>query len=330
MKLLVLGGTVFLGRHIVTEALRLGHEVTIFNRGQSNPDLFSGEVEKILGDRETDLSRLKGLKFDACIDPSGFLPGPVGEAVKVLSDSLQTYVFISSISVYPKFTRDMDESGALSELAEDADPTIFRQQDYGALKVLCEAAAETNMPGRVLHVRSGLIVGPYDPTNRFTYWPVRVSQGGDLLVPSKPDLPVQFIDARDQAIWILHMLEKKQTGTYNVTSDWQEHTLSDLLESSARLTGADINPIWVDSDFLTEQKIAPWMGLPLWLPDRMINMSRVSVTKAVAAGLKFRALDATINDTLAWYRSIPEQDWPAGISREKEREVLENWRHRIS
>ena len=210
-------------------------------------------------------------------------------------------------------------------LPEDGDPEVFRPEDYGALKALCEQAAEEAMPNRVLQVRSGLIVGPFDPTNRFTYWPVRVSQGGDMLAPARPDLPIQFIDARDQANWILDMLEAKQRGTFNLTSPSQAYMLSDLIESSARVAGVEINPIWVDDTFLIEQDVAPWMGLPLWLPEDMINMSRVNVVKAMDNGLHLRPLDEIVSDTLEWYRSLAEQEWPAGITSEKEKDVLDKW-----
>ena len=329
MKLLILGGTVFLGRHIVSEALKLGHDVTLFNRGQSNPDLFEGKVTRITGDRVVDIDQLSGLKFDACIDPSGYLPGVVGDSTRALADAIETYVFVSSISVYPEFTLDMDEGSPLSVLAEDGDPTVYRQNDYGALKVLCEKAAEAAMPGRVLQVRSGLIVGPHDPTHRFTYWPSRIAKGGQVLLPANPDWPIQFVDARDQALWILKMIEAKQTGIYNVTSPWRAYTLGHLVEACQKATGTQIEPIWIDEAFLTEHKVAPWMGLPLWLPEKMINMNRVSVDKAIDTGLTIRPIEETVSDTFNWFLSVDDQDWPAGITSEKESEVLTAWQAKM-
>jgi 2'-hydroxyisoflavone reductase len=323
IKLLILGGSVFLGRHIVEQALAAGHEVTLFNRGQTNPELFDGEVEKVHGDRATDLGKLKGKTFDACIDPSGYLPAQLDTAGKVLGDQVDRYVFISSISVYPEFTApNMDEHSPLSQLPDGVADTVYDQQYYGAFKVLCEQAIEAQMPGRVLQVRSGLIVGPYDPTNRFTYWPVRLAKGGEVLCPESPSFPVQIIHAADQARWILHMLETDQMGTFNVTSDNGTYTMGDLVTAAETVTGADIRPVYASSEFLLENKVAPWMELPLWLPDDYINMSRTSASKAVAAGLELIPLTEVIRSTLEWYNSIPEQDWPAGLAPEKEQQLL--------
>lgn len=325
MKLLILGGTAFLGRHIVEQALASGHDITLFNRGQTNPTLFDGQVEKVIGDRETDLGKLAGQRFDACIDPSGYLPGQLERSGSALENSVDRYVFISSISVYPEFTDNLDETAATAELPADADSTFYENEHYGALKVLCERAIEAAMPGRVLHVRSGLIVGPYDPTNRFTYWPVRVQRGGDMLAPAGLELPVQIIHAADQARWILHMLEQDEMGVYNVTSDNGTYNLGSVINVAAKVTGADVRPVWVPDDFLTEQAIAPWMELPLWLPKKMLGMSRVSAKKAYAAGLSLMPLEETIRSTLEWYRQQPAQEWPAGLAAEKEKNALDAW-----
>jgi len=327
MKLLILGGTVFLGRHLVEQALAAGHEVTLFNRGQTNPELFEGQVEKIIGDRSRDLANLAGREFDACIDPSGYLPGDVEKSADALKDCVNRYVFISSISVYPDFTTDMDESAPTAELPPDADPETYDIAHYGPLKALCEQAIEKAMPGRVLHVRSGLIVGPYDPTNRFTYWPARIARGGDMLAPQGPEFPVQIIHAADQARWILQMLQTDQMGIFNVTSDNGTYTLGDVIAAGCRVTGAEVNPIWVPTGFLLEQKVAPWMELPLWLPDDMLDMSRVNAGKAYAAGLTLQPLDDTIRSTLDWYQQEPERDWPAGLAAEREQAVLTAWRN---
>ena len=206
MKVLVIGGTVFLGRHVVAEALSRGHEVTLFNRG-SDTESFAGEVERVLGDRNTDIANLGDARFDYCIDTSGYLPHQLVAAGTHLASRVDRYAFVSSISVYAAFKAGMDESAALSVLPDDADPTVYDNAHYGPLKVLCEAAIEAAMPGRVLHVRSGLIVGPHDPTHRFTYWPVRVAKGGEFIAPSGPDFPIQMIHARDQARWIFDALK---------------------------------------------------------------------------------------------------------------------------
>ena len=325
MKLLILGGTQFLGRHLVEQALLAGHEVTLFNRGQTNPDLFAGQVEKVIGDRAGDLARLSGQRFDACIDPSGYLPGDLATAGTELADQVNRYVFISSISVYPNFVEGMDESGELASLPADASSTEYDNQHYGALKVLCERAIEEAMPGRVLQVRSGLIVGPYDPTHRFTYWPVRVQAGGQLLAPVGPDFPIQMIHAADQARWILHMLETDQMGVFNVTSDNGTYTLGDIIDTTRALTGSTAEPIWVPAEFLLAQNVGPWMELPLWLPDAALNMSRVSAAKAIESGLSLLPLKDIIDSTLQWYRQEPPRQWPAGMSVSRERELLDAW-----
>ena len=325
MKLLILGGTQFLGRHLVEQALAAGHQITLFNRGRTNPDLFAGQVEKVIGDRATDLNRLGGRRFDACIDPSGYLPGDLAAAGAELADQVNRYVFISSISVYPKFVEGMDESGELARLPADASSTEYDNQHYGALKVLCEQAIEDAMPGRVLQVRSGLIAGPYDPTHRFTYWPVRVEAGGQLLAPVGSDFPIQMIHAADQARWILHMLETDQMGVFNVTSDNGTYTLGDIIDTTRTLTGSTAEPVWVPSEFLLAENVGPWMELPLWLPDAALNMSRVSAAKAVASGLSLMPLKDIIDSTLQWYRQEPPREWPAGISAARECELLDAW-----
>lgn len=326
MKLLILGGTQFLGRHIVEQSLAAGHEVTLFNRGQTNPELFEGEVEKIVGDRMTDLELLSDKQFDACIDPSGYLPGHLEIAGEVLKDQVNRYVFISSISVYPGFdSENMDESSTLDELPPDVDQTVYDMQYYGAFKVLAEQAIEAKMPGRVLQVRSGLIVGPYDPTNRFTYWPVRLKRGGEVLCP-EAEFPFQIIHAADQARWILHMLEQDQMGIYNVTSHNGIYTLQDVIEATAKVSGTTVQPVYVTSEFLLENEVGPWMEFPLWLPDSHINMSRVSSEKACAAGLKLMPLEEVVSSTLAWYEAIPEQDWPAGLDPEKEQSLIRKFK----
>lgn len=322
MKILVLGGTVFLGRHIIEQALAAGHEVTMFNRGQSNPGLFDGQVEKVTGDRGSDLGKLAGRHFDACIDPGGYLPLDLEIAGRTLCDQVDRYVFISSISVYSSPDREnIDESADLEPLPADVDPNTFDVQYYGALKALCEKAIEREMPSRVLHVRSGLIVGPHDPSNRFTYWPVRVARGGDLIAP-EPDLPVQIIHAADQARWILHMLERDQMGYFNVTSDNGTYTLRDVIEASVEVTGASVNPVYVSSEFLLEQGVGPWMELPLWLPEEHINTSRVSARKAVDSGMELMPLPEVVRSTLDWFNNEPARDWPAGLSPEKEAALL--------
>lgn len=328
MKILMLGGTRFLGRATVEVALERGHEVTLFNRGQSNPDLFS-DLEQLHGDRDGGLDVLKGRTWDAVIDPSGYVPRLVKNSAEMLADTVEHYTFISSISVYRNFSQiNMDESGPLGEID---DPTIeeINGETYGPLKVLCEQAAEAAMPGRVLHVRAGLIVGPHDLSDRFTYWPWRVAQGGDLIAPDSPDCQVQFVDVRDLAAWNIHMIETNGTGYFNATGPNPNLTIGEVIDTCKSVSGSDANPVWIPEAFLLENEIAPWMGLPLWLPDGDENyrgMNRINCQKAFDAGLKFRPLEETVSDTLEWSKSrADDYEMRAGLKAEKEAEVLKLW-----
>lgn len=216
MKILVLGGTRFLGRHIVEAALAGGHDITLFNRGQNNPDLFP-EVEKLRGNRDGDLSALQGRQWDAVIDTCGFVPRIVQASAALLADSVRHYTFISSISVYADFSKPaMNENAPVGTMQDESIEEITAET-YGPLKALCERTAEKAMPGRVLHIRPGYIVGPFDPTDRFTYWPRRVATGGEMLAPGRPDSQIQFVDVRDLANWIIRMVETNRTGVFNAT-----------------------------------------------------------------------------------------------------------------
>ena len=332
MKLLLIGGTRFLGRAIVDEALTAGHEVTLFNRGRSNPDLYSGQVETLIGDRDGELDALDGRSWDAVIDTCGYIPRHVRDSAEKLKDAVQQYVFISSISVYPEVA--MNEPGVTEETAVDTieDETVeeVTGETYGPLKALCEQAAEAAMPGRVLNVRAGLIVGPHDLSDRFTYWPHRVAGGGEVLAPDSPDYAVQFIDVRDLARWILHMVEQQKSGDYNVTGQPGQYTLGDVLTTSKDVSGSDATFTWVDESFLTEQEVSPWMNLPLWVGSEAPGFNLVNCDKAFADGLVIRPLTETIRDTLTWEKTTrpAESEWRAGISREREAELLQKWHNR--
>lgn len=321
MKLLILGGTVFLGRHIVESALARGHDVTLFNRGQHNSELFP-EVEKLRGDRNGDLSALEGRHWDAAIDTSGYFPRVVRASAEKLSGSVDHYTFISSISVYADFTKvGMDENAPVGSLQDESIEEITAET-YGPLKVLCELAAEQAMPGRVLIVRPGYIVGPHDPTDRFTYWPYRVAQGGDMLAPGKPDSPVQFIDVRDLASWIVRMIEDRQSSVYNATGPNYTLTMQDLLETCRKVSGSNARFIWVSEPFLAERSVE----LPIWTPSEEAGIATVDCNKAFAAGLAFRPLSSTIRDTLAWYEArTPSTPLRAGLQTEQEAQLLQAW-----
>ena len=324
MRLLILGGTKFLGRATTESALARGHEVTLFNRGETNPDLFP-EAEKIHGDREEDLSALSGRSWDAVVDPSGYVPHVVRASAEDLADAVDYYLFVSSISVYADFLGPSDEDSARKELGDrPGDRLLEDYSNYGPLKVLCEDAVAEAMPERHALVRPGLIVGPHDPTGRFTYWPHRVARGGEVLAPAPPEEKVQFVDVRDLADWIVALCETRQPGKFNAVQPglaWEE-----LLGTCREVSGSDAEFVWVDGDFLLEQGVEQWMGLPMWMHEeewRGIHMA--DVARAIAAGLSFRPLEETVRATLEEAETTEE----AGLSPEREREVLEAWKAHV-
>ncbi len=339
MKLLILGGTRFLGRHLVAAARARGYEITLFNRGNYSSEGL-GAVESIRGDRHSELSRLHGRRWDAVIDTSGHLPRAVKTAAEVLADSVERYVFISTqnayrdVSVpgidesYPRATLTSEQLDRANAIDTSGQPSYAEL--YGGLKSLCEQAAEKVMPGRVLIIRPGLIVGPYDYTDRFTYWPVRVARGGEILAPGPPDRFIQFIDVRDLAEWTISMIERQATGAYNAHGVPKTLTRQHLLEACKTATGSDAHFTWVTEDFLLQEKVASWSELPLWLPEEaaphLKGFMFISPDKAIAAGLNFRPLSETIRDTLTWYQTNhPNDELKAGLDRDKERALLYKW-----
>jgi 2'-hydroxyisoflavone reductase len=324
MKLLILGGTVFLGRHLVEAAQARGHEITLFNRGQHNAALFP-DVEKLRGDRSGDLSALQGRRWDAVIDTCGFVPRLVRASAELLADAIDHYTFVSSISVYADVSViGIDESAPVGTLPDETIEEVT-DETYGPLKALCEQAAEQAMPGRVLVVRPGLIVGPHDPTDRFTYWPHRVAQGGEVLAPGQPDRAVQFIDARDLAAWILRMVEARQTGVYNATGPDYLLTMAQVLEECQRQSGSDARFVWLDEQRLLDAGAGPWIELPLWIPetDEHRGFAAINCQKAFAVGLAFRPLAETVRDTLAWDATRPpDAERRAGLKPGREAHFL--------
>jgi 2'-hydroxyisoflavone reductase len=328
MNILILGGTIFLGRHLVDAALVQGHTVTLFNRGKTNSDLYP-EVEKLRGDRTNieDLQSLRDRHWDAVIDTCGYFPHIVQLSAQALADSVERYVFISSISVYgePPTTPGIDENAPVSQLSGKylAD---YADESYGNRKALCEQVIENELPGRTLNIRPGLIVGPYDPSDRFTYWPGRLQRGGTVLAPGRPDAPVQIIDVRDLAEWTIRMVEDKQAGIFNATGPEVPLNMREVLEICRQVAGSPAEFVWVDDEFLLAQGVTPFTDLPLWLPGAASAMMQVSVAKTLAAGLTFRPLEKTVADTLAWDNSRPMYSKPLnGISIERESELLELW-----
>ena len=324
MRILIIGGTRFLGRHLVEVALARRHEVTLFNRGKSNPDLFP-QLETILGDREKDLDRLKGRRWDTVIDVAGYLPRIVRLSAEVLEPNVSRYVFISSLSVYADFRKiGIDESYPIGKIEGESVEEIT-DETYGPLKALCEKAVREIYGERALIIRPGLIVGPHDPTDRFTYWPVRVARGGDVLAPQKPQATTQIIDVRDLSDFIIKLIEENASGVYNATGPEYELTMGKLLEVSKQVSGSDANFNWASVEFLNQNKVEAWSDMPAWIPDdeEGVGFARIDISKAIHAGLKFRPLEETVRDTLEWARTRPvDHEWRAGLTAEREAEVL--------
>lgn len=340
MKILIIGGTRFVGRHLVTAAFALNHEVTLFNRGTSS-STEPVNVETIKGDRRTDLARLKGRRWDAVIDTCGYLPRTVKASAEVLSDSVDSYIFISSVSAYADLSvAGIDEAAPLASLSsaqlDEANAidssgktsAVTYGALYGGLKSFCEREVEASISNRVLIIRPGLIVGPEDYTDRFTYWVMRVSRGGEALAPGRPERSLQFIDARDLAEWTVRMIEGKRTGIYNAIALPDRISMKALLEECKLVSQSDTSFTWATEEFLTREKITGWSELPLWLPEaasHLKGLMRINCDKAVAAGLSFRPIRETIKDTLAWRTGVNEE-LKAGLDGEKEKELLRKLR----
>jgi 2'-hydroxyisoflavone reductase len=330
-KILILGGTAFLGPALVAAARAHGHTLTLFNRGKTNPGRFT-DLEQLHGDRDGHLEALAGRKWDVVIDDSGYVPRHVKDSATLLAPNVGHYVFVSTISVYADMGKPVDENAALATLKEPTEKVTG--ESYGALKALCEQAASAAMPGRVTIVRPGLIVGPEDPTDRFTYWPVRLSRGGEVLAPGDPKDPVSFIDVRDLANWIVwSVVEKKILGTFNATGPKDTLGVGAMLDDIKKGVGSSATLTWVDAKFLEEQKVTPWGDMPVWVPpvDDGKYSGLVSRTRAVKAGLTFRPTADTARDTMTWWNALPEArraKLRAGLAADKEKSVLAAWHAR--
>lgn len=325
-RVLILGGTGFLGPALVEQCQAMNAEVTLFNRGRTNPHLFP-DLEKLRGDRNEDLSALEGRSFDWVLDTSGYIPRQVEASAGLLADQAERYLFVSSVSAYANLQNpgvdERDETIPMPEPYSEELPL-----HYGALKAGCERAAEAAMPGRALVVRPGLIVGPGDPTDRFTYWPTRVERGGDIVAPNDPADPVQFIDVRDLAAFMMLAMSEARAGIYNAAGPAEPTTIGTLLETCKAVTNSDARFHWVPSPTLAAQEVAPWMELTVWVPTddpQFGGMGQVSIDKAVAAGMATRPIADTVADTLEWWRALPEPRRAsprAGLAPDKEAAVL--------
>jgi len=338
LRILILGGTGFTGPYQVRYALARGHRVTLFNRGKQ-PIGWPGPVEELLGDRNmADLKALEGREWDVCIDNPTSLPFWVRDAGRVLHGKLKQYIFISTISVYAEDDKPTDESASVvSYSGKDAmaETVVSLRANigelYGPLKAVSEQEAEKQFPGMTTIIRPGLIVGPGDASDRFTYWPVRLSRGGEVLAPGDGSDPVQFIDARDLAEWTIRMAELRTFGTFNATGPEQALLMRDMLRGIAAAIHADAQLTWVPADFLEAQKVAPWTDMPVWVPGRgdSAGFAKRSTRNALAKGLTFRPLAITASDTLDWFKQQPadrQTTLKAGLSPAREAALLSRWR----
>ena len=326
MRILIIGGTAFLGPALIDAARASGHELTLFNRGRSQPDFESG-VETVIGDRETDLGRLAERRWDAVIDTCGYLPRLVALSAAALRDQVEHYVFISTLSVYPaQGPANRDESAAVMRLDDEKREDI-KGETYGPLKALCEGAVEAQFPGRSLHIRAGLIVGPRDPSNRFTYWVRRAKQGGRAIAPPAQQ-PIQFIDVRDLAAFIIRLIEAGRAGLYNVTGPARRMSFGELLPLMNKALDADARFIHVSDEFLHSQDIGEFMELPLWIKGELAEgFMSFNIDKALWAGLSFRTPAETIRATYAWSITQPDDaPRPAHLPAAKEAALLNAWR----
>ena len=326
LKILFLGGTGFIGPHMVRYAMYRGHDVTLFNRGRTNPNLFPG-VETLIGDRDGQLDALRGRTWDAVIDNSGYVPRHVRDSAELLRDNVGRYLFTSTGSVY---NFDQDELTEDAELLPIEDPTSEDvDRYYGPLKVLCENAVIDTYRERGTVVRLHVVAGPGDPTDRFTYWPVRIDHGGEIIAPGSQSTPVQFIDVRDLAEFMMELLERDIGGTYNAAGPALDPTsMAEFLYGIRAITNSHLSFSWVDEQFLVEQEAR----FQLWYPPTegaIRGLSRVRSHKGVAAGLKFRPLAVTALDTLEWFKSLPEERRNGfELNLERDRQILEAWKAR--
>jgi 2'-hydroxyisoflavone reductase len=334
-KLLILGGTRFLGRHLAEQALVGGWQLTLLHRGQSGPDLFP-QAQHLIADRNGDLSLLARGAWDAAIDTSAYVPRHVQTMAQALAERVAHYQLVSSISVYADVGAEgKDENSPLVTLP---DPTVeaITGETYGGLKVLCEQAAQAAYGARCLVTRPGLIVGPFDPTGRFSWWVQRLQRGGEVLAPGDPATPVQFIDARDLAAWMLLQAERATSGVFNLTGPAQPLTMGGFLGAARNTLNPAAELHWVDERFVLDAGVAPWSDLPVWLPRPQAGLHLSAIDRALATGLHCRPLAQTLQDTAQWLRgglvAQPSVSGPArpavGLSPERETTLLAAWKSR--
>ncbi|HVF18143.1 MAG TPA: SDR family oxidoreductase [Steroidobacteraceae bacterium] len=326
LRVLIFGGTGFIGPHFVETLRARGHKLTLFNRGKRNPTLFP-DVETLIGDRNGQVDAIKGRDWDVVIDDSGYTPKQVKLTTDLLKGHVQHYIFVSSISAYADLTPPgIDEDYRLATLK---DPTVEEITDttYGGLKALCEKTVEQAFGKNSAVVRPSYIVGPGDPTDRFTYWPVRTSKGGEMLAPGSASDPIQFIDVRDLAEFMRGCVEQRFNGSYNACNPPGAVTMGDLLEMSKKLSAANTKFVWAPTEFLEKNKALETGEIPIWAPPvgELAGATLISSARAVEKGMRFRTLETTVRDTLAWHAKRPaeqQQKLRAGFSAEREAQLL--------
>jgi 2'-hydroxyisoflavone reductase len=330
MNILVLGGSGFLGPDIVEPLVKQGHTVTLFNRGKTRPGLFP-ELEKLVGDRNNDLKALEGRAWDVVVDVPATLPLWVKMSTALLVKNCKRYVFVSSVSVYDDFSsKGMDEAGQTFDVDPALDQATKPSNElFGPMKRRCEAIVQEMFNEHATIVRPGLIVGPDDPTDRFTYWPARIDRGGEVLAPMPQDMPVQFIDSRDLGAFIAKLIDDGHTGTYNATGPGSLLTMDQMLYGIRAATSSPVSFTWVDTAFLLG-RAGPFMEVPLWVPgEEMKGFMSLDCSKAVSHGLSFRPLADTARDIMAWVKTLPpDRKWVAGLKPEKEQQIMADWKKR--
>jgi 2'-hydroxyisoflavone reductase len=343
LEILVLGGTGLIGPPMVEYALARGHKLTLFNRGKTNSHLFP-DVERIKGDRNDDITELEkavagGRRWDVVIDNTASLPRWVSESAGLLSGAADLYLYTSSISAYADSSvPGADETASVGEISAEDEALVKTTKDitglnYGPLKARCEEEARNAFPGKSIVVRPGLIVGPGDYSDRFSYWPIRIFGGGEVMAPGNPDDPVQFIDCRDLGEWYIRLVETKAIGTYNGVGPRSPMTIAGMLYGIRAAVDNEISFTWVDADFLEEYEVQPWMEMTVWVPPvgEYAGFSSSSIQRALDAGLSFRPLADTAKATMDYWNSLPEERRAkpkAGLPAEKEKKVLAAWHAR--
>lgn len=330
-RILILGGTGFIGPHQVEYATARGHKLTLFNRGKTNPGLFP-KAEKLEGDRDGKLDALRGRTWDLVIDNSGYVPRHVRDSAQLLKGKVGRYIFVSTLSVFADFSKKgLDESSPTAKLTEPGSEDS--RKHYGPLKALCEEEVLSAYGAKGTVVRPGLIVGPGDTTDRFTYWPVRIDRGGEVLAPGDPSEPVLIIDVRDLCEWCVRLGENDVGGVFNAVGPKAQLSIAEMLYGIKAVTTSEAQLTFVPAEFLEAQKVRPWADMPAWFPPTgaMAGFGYFSREKAITNGLTFRPLADTAKATLDWFKTLPpdrQKNLKAGISAEREAQVLAAWRNR--